>query len=63
MGHWVLFVTQVGKDILKGFITSGLAKKIRKTHPWFVNLAIVQALSSLVLSGVLLERDHAKQQK
>lgn len=40
MGHWVLFVTQAGKDILKYFIISVLAKKIRKTHPWFVNLAM-----------------------
>lgn len=27
MGHWVLFVTQAGKDILKYFIISGLGKK------------------------------------
>lgn len=41
MGHWVLFVTQAGKDILKCFIISGLAKKIRKMHMRFVNLAMV----------------------
>lgn len=37
MGHWVSFVT------LKHFVTSELAKKIRKTHLWFVNLAVVWA--------------------